>query len=225
MKILGIEVQKKKVKNINLKIKIDGSIYISAPLNLPDKFIEDFIISKKNWIDRNIKLIDRYNNAKKNLDTYTDNSLILYLGNLYTLKINLSSENSVNIDKNIVYINTISNDVEVIKNIIYSKLYYPTSKKIFKSRLEYYLNLTGNGSINELRISTMKSKWGSCVPLKRKITLNVELCKKSELEIDSVIIHEIAHLVHHNHSRDFYNYIDKYFKDYKTINKKLNKIL
>lgn len=224
MKILGIEVEKKAVKNINLRIKSDGAIYISVPLNLPDKYIEDFIISKKSWIDKNMHKINRYLDMKKNLDLYTDNSNILFLGKIYRLKIKKADENLVIIKDNTVYIESLSDDSEYIKQLIYSKLYYQNAKKLFTKRLNYYLNLTNNEQINELRINYMKTKWGTCVPKKRKITLNVELMKKNELEIDSVIIHEIAHLIHPNHSRDFYNYIDRFFKNYREINKKLNEI-
>lgn len=224
MKILGIEVEKKAVKNINLRIKSDGAIYISAPLNLPDKYIEDFIISKKSWIDKNMYKINRYLDMKKNLDLYTDNSNILFLGKIYRLKIKKADENLVIIKDNTVYIESLSDDSEYIKQLIYSKLYYQNAKKLFTKRLNYYLNLTNNEQINELRINYMKTKWETCVPKKRKITLNVELMKKNELEIDSVIIHEIAHLIHPNHSRDFYNYIDRFFKNYREINKKLNEI-
>lgn len=224
MKIHGIEVEKKLVKNINLRIKADGTIYISAPINLPNKYIEDFIISKKSWIDKNISKVNRYLNAKENLDLYTNDSNILYIGKIYTLKIKVALENSVIIKDNVVYVESISDDSEYIKKLIYSKLYYQNAKKIFTTRLNYYLNLTNNGNINELRISLMKTKWGTCIPKKRKITLNIELMKKTEIEIDSVIIHEIAHLIHPNHSKDFYNYIDRFFKNYRQINKKLNEI-
>lgn len=42
MKILGYEIERKRVKNINVRIRQDGSVYISAPLNLHEKYIEDF---------------------------------------------------------------------------------------------------------------------------------------------------------------------------------------
>ncbi|WP_288847374.1 SprT family zinc-dependent metalloprotease [uncultured Sneathia sp.] len=225
MKILGYEIERKRVKNINVRIRQDGSVYISAPLNLHEKYIEDFLIKKRDWIEKNVSTFKKFTNAKNNLELYTDTSFILYLGKIYTLRVFQSQKFLININENVVEIHTDKVDKESIKNIVYTKIYYANAKILFKKRMDYYLNLTNNGSIKELRLSVMKTKWGICTPAKRKITLNIELMKKSLTEIDSVIIHEIAHLVHPNHSKDFYLYIDKYFKNYKEINKNLNKIL
>lgn len=221
MKILDYDVERKKIKNINLRIRPDGSVYISAPLHLHESQIENFIISKRAWIEKNKKLMQNYTKIKNELELYCDNSLILYFGKLYTLRIFKSINENININENIIEIYTNSTN---IKEFIYNKLYYTKAKKLFQDRLNFYLTLTKNEAVN-LRITSMKGKWGLCIPSKRKISLNIDLMKKSQLEIDSVVIHEIAHLTHPNHSKDFYNYIDKYFKNYKEINKKLNKIL
>ncbi len=92
------------------------------------------------------------------------------------------------------------------------------------SRLKHYLELMNENNDIKFTIGNMKGKWGMCRPTKREIVLNIELMKKSLIEIDSVIVHEITHLKHPNHSKNFYKHIDKYFPDYKQVNKKLNQI-
>ena len=88
--ILGYEVERKKVKNINLRIRPDLSVYISAPVNLDKYYIEQFIISKKEWIDKNIKKINEYSKNRVEED-YTNRSKIKFLGKLYTLEVKISN--------------------------------------------------------------------------------------------------------------------------------------
>ncbi|VWL85261.1 M48 family metallopeptidase [Oceanivirga miroungae] len=219
--ILGYTVVRKKIKNINLRIDSNLNVYISAPLNLDDYQIEKFIISKKAWIDKNIKRFSDYKDINKNLDTYENDSYIFFYGGKYRLVLKIGEKNIEFNDDDIVITNKII-DKESIKKIIYTDLYYPKARKLFVKRLDYYLELMSEKKDINLKISNIKSKWGLCIPQKREIRLNIDLMKKSIEEIDSVVVHEVAHLKHPNHSKNFYNEIDKYFKNYKEVNKKLN---
>jgi predicted metal-dependent hydrolase len=68
----------------------------------------------------------------------------------------------------------------------------------------------------------MKSRWGSCNPKKSYINLNQELIKKPKKAIEYVVLHEIAHLKHHNHDFGFYNYLSSYMPDWKDVMEKLD---
>ena len=68
----------------------------------------------------------------------------------------------------------------------------------------------------------MKAKWGYCNKVKNIIMLNLELISYSIDEIDYVIIHELSHLVHFNHSKEFWQTVKKYKPNYKN-NKKVLK--
>jgi predicted metal-dependent hydrolase len=67
----------------------------------------------------------------------------------------------------------------------------------------------------------MKTRWGSCNPSKGYINLNSELIKKAKESIEYVIFHELTHLVHLNHSKEFYNYLDTYMPDWRKRKDKL----
>ncbi|MFI3327114.1 MAG: SprT family zinc-dependent metalloprotease [Clostridia bacterium] len=66
-----------------------------------------------------------------------------------------------------------------------------------------------------LKIRTMKSKWGSCIPSKNQITLNTRLIEHNRVFIEYVILHEFCHFIHPNHSKDFYNLVEKLMPDWK----------
>lgn len=78
-----------------------------------------------------------------------------------------------------------------------------------------------NLDYNKLIINIIKGKWGYCNSRKKIIALNTNLIKRSLFEIDYVIVHELAHLVHPNHSKNFYQMVERYFKDYKKAEKML----
>ena len=66
----------------------------------------------------------------------------------------------------------------------------------------------------------MKTRWGVCNK-NNSITLNSDLIKYGYEQIDYVIIHELSHFIHFNHSKDFWNLVNKYCKNYKEIRKSL----
>ena len=216
--ILGYEVERKKVKNINLRIRPDLSVYISAPVNLDKYYIEQFIISKKEWIDKNIKKINEYSKNRVEED-YTDRSKIKFLGKLYTLEVKISNFDKLIFKDNNFILYTLNDDFEYKKKIIYS-FYFNEANKIFKDRLDKWKNIMGE-DFERLIIKKIKGKWGYCNCFKSIIALNIELIKRSLFEIDYVCVHELAHLKHPNHSNNFYRHVEKYMKNYKEAEKLL----
>lgn len=87
------------------------------------------------------------------------------------------------------------------------------------SRVEHWAQVTGL-SFNHLRVKDLKSKWGSCSSL-RNINLNWQLILLSEHLIDYVIVHELMHLREMNHSPRFWNWVGKYFPEYKRAKAQL----
>lgn len=96
------------------------------------------------------------------------------------------------------------------------------SEDFLKERVHYYSKIM-QLEFKELRLKKMKSRWGSCSSA-RVITLNKELTKvKSEL-IDYVVVHELAHLVHMNHSKAFHSLVEVYLPNAKSLRSELKRI-
>ncbi len=216
--ILGYEVERKKVKNINLRIYPDRRIYISAPMNLDSGYIENFIKSKKNWIEEIQKKLDKI--PKVEALQYVTGEKLYYLGEIYELEVVLSNENRVFLHEEKMVLKIREDTFELKKNVI-SRWYFEKAKVLFKDIMEKYLKLL-NEEIDHLSVKKMKSRWGSCNHRKKYINLNVELIKKPLVCIEYVALHEIAHLRHPNHSKDFYYHIERYMPDYRQREKLLN---
>lgn len=93
------------------------------------------------------------------------------------------------------------------------------SEMYLAHRVEHWAKVTGL-SFNHLHVKELKSKWGSCSTL-RNINLNWQLVLLSEGLIDYVIVHELMHLHEMNHSPRFWNWVGKYFPDYKRAKAQL----
>ena len=68
----------------------------------------------------------------------------------------------------------------------------------------------------------MTSRWGSCIPSRCKITINKNLIYSPFECLEYVVLHEVAHLIEANHSKNFYAIIEKVMPDWKTRKKLLN---
>ena len=67
----------------------------------------------------------------------------------------------------------------------------------------------------------MKTRWGVCNRRDNSVTLNSELIKYDLTKLDYVIVHELSHFIHFNHSKSFWNLVEKYSPNYKKIRKDL----
>lgn len=91
-----------------------------------------------------------------------------------------------------------------------------------QSRVEHFSKLMGL-SYSELKFRKMKRRWGSCTS-KGVITLNKELLRLEQELVDYVVVHELAHLKHMNHSKMFHNCVTSYLPDARKREKELQNI-
>ena len=94
--------------------------------------------------------------------------------------------------------------------------------KIYQDRLNYWYNVFEEKiPVPNLKIRKMTSRWGVCNIRNHNVTLNYQLSKYDICCLDYVIVHELSHFIHPNHSKDFWNLVSKYCSNYKELRKKL----
>lgn len=202
--IYKVEVIKKNNKNIYLRVKEDLKIYVTAPYLVSDRKIKNFIIDNEEFV---IKMLDSMKKKKEKKNYF------YLLGTKYNIKFDKNNTKT-----------TIEDNTIITKN---EKTLESYKKKkaleVFTDRLEIcYLLFEEEIKYPDLRIYKMRRKWGHCNKITCTITLNLELVEYSYSEIDYVIIHELCHLIHFNHSKGFWALVKKYKPDYKE-NKKILK--
>lgn len=225
-RILGYEIHRKKVKNINLHIKPNLEVYISVPMNLHRDYIENFIRSKEEWIKSVLKKVENVKEKQKDFE-YKNGEIHKFLGKEYNLTVKTGNFNAVSLKNNIrpneIILTVNENIFENIdeKKKIMEKWYFENAKKLFLQFMEKWLEILDE-NVEKVAIKPMKTRWGSCNYVKRYINLNTELIKRTPFEIEYVILHELTHLKYPNHGRSFYNYIEQYMPNYKVAEKMLN---
>jgi Predicted metal-dependent hydrolase len=225
-KILGYEVHRKKVKNINLRIKPNMEIYISVPMNLHRDYIENFIRSKEEWIKSVLKKVEDVKEKQKGFE-YKNGEIYKFLGKEYNLIVRTGNFNGVSLKndaKSNVMILTVNENIfenTDEKKKVMEKWYFENAKKLFLKFVEKWLEILDE-HVEKVAIKPMKTRWGSCNYVKKYINLNIELIKRTSFEIEYVILHELTHLKYPNHGKGFYNYIERYMPNYKVAEKMLN---
>lgn len=100
--------------------------------------------------------------------------------------------------------------------------YQKETKRIFEEHLLFwYQQFEEKIPEPKLKIRNMKTRWGVCNIRDNSITLNSRLMEYDESKLDYVIIHELSHFCHFNHSANFWNLVSKYCSNYKQIRKQL----
>ncbi len=192
-------IEYKKIKNIYFRVKDDLKIYISSPKMASKKYLESLLL------DNSSAIIKMYNRqiSKDIKDVY-------YLGNKLILK---EYSGSPYISNDYIYAKDINNAKEYIYSLAFD---------VFKERVERIKNSFNNLPEFKLKVRKMTSKWGVCNTKSMSVTLNTELITKDVHLIDYVIVHELSHFSHMDHSSAFWKEVSKHYPYYKEARKELN---
>ncbi len=93
------------------------------------------------------------------------------------------------------------------------KLLRAKAKEVIPKKVEYYSAIMGVKP-TAVKINSAKKRYGSCSG-ENSLNFSLYLMNKDERFVDYVVVHELAHIRHHNHSKDFYRFIEGFMPDYK----------
>lgn len=223
-KIIKCVLIRKNVKNINLRIKQTGEIIVTASDRVEEQYIINFLERKMPWIIKHAKKFKERRELVKKEEEKIDKESIWYIGKIYKVKAVRSDKEYIKRGKDTIYIFLKDNDNENRVNRVLDKWYREECIEVFKSIYAVIFKKFGSYVIPhvDIKVRKMKSRWGSCNPVKKIITLNSELMKTPIECIEFVIAHELAHLVEANHSKAFYEVLTNIMPDWKQRKDKLD---
>ena len=231
---LVIEIKDKKIPIIlrnfknakTIKMYFNGTtLNITKPKYVSNKLISKMINeNKENIYNQYIKIMSTENNIIKH---WTTGEKILYKGEQYKIIREEIKENTIELkinEKEKVFIIKISQNVkdeELIKyNIdkMIKNLFKNNTECIIQERLPYWSKVT-KLPYKSFNVRDAKTKYGSCKPDTKQLYFSSRLIMLPEDKIDAIIVHELCHIVHRNHSQAFYDLVKEYIPNYKEIDK------
>ena len=198
-------------KTLAIKI-LDGQIIVNSPQNLHIDIIENFLLQKSKWIKSKLNLFQqRQLHTQRHAIDYTINSSIIYMGGIIKLKsIYDNSQTKVSnlyFDGINLYVNP---NFDIKKQVI---KWYKSQALILVTQLMHVWQQKIQVKARNIKLSNGKQKLGYCTNL-GDIAISWYLILQPMYIIEYVIIHELVHLVHFNHSPLFWNMVKYHCKNY-----------
>ncbi|MCU0460540.1 MAG: M48 family metallopeptidase [Bacteroidales bacterium] len=212
-------------RSISLIVSPDKGVTVRAPYTTSLRSIEKFVKEKEGWIRKHLEKhsgLTRLNHGKK----YTDGELHLFLGKELCLRIIESAKFFVRNDDSIIEVGLDETCNTMKIRYFLERWYRQKAQEYLASRFEMIINsnLQYRFLPSGFSVKPIKSRWGSCSS-KGTVTISSELIKLDPVFADYVIIHELCHLKHHNHGREFYRLLEEIVPDYKVVRKKLKQYI
>ena len=207
------KIIRSKRKTLSLMINENAELVVRAPKRLSIEKIQDFINEKENWINRKKRLIE--NQIK---DVTSNHNKLLYLGNLFPINVEQNASKELFFTGEEFIANSIEPDS---LSLSIKKWYKNKFKEIALPRVAYFAN-KHNLMVNQVRIKNQKTMWGSCSS-KNNINLNYLLLMAPMGVIDYVIVHELVHTIHRNHSTDFWDSVESIMPEFQEHKRWLKK--
>lgn len=215
-KIIDFVVKRKKVKNVNLNIKPDMTIEVTANDRVPLDFICDFVKTKGAWILKNVKTFKDVQPYRQSEREYVSGETFKYLGKQYRLRVIQEDEEKVKYFRGFIYLYVKDTENVNRKAKLIDEWYREKAQKTFHESLAKMFPLVQKYGVEKPNIDlrSMKARWGSALTEKNTILLNTDLIKAPKYCIDYVVLHELIHFKYNDHSDNFYKMLYSLMPDW-----------
>lgn len=209
-------------KRVTLKVKVDGSIIVTLPQSLPYKKAEPILHQNIAWVKVQLEKVKE--SQKKKLLSFDSRfqvrtKVLRILPHDQTTMVAKGREDKIDL--------LVPKTWEIASSVVQEQL-QEAIIEILRQEAKYYLPnrtrtlaMQKGIAINTIRIKNVKTRWGSCSS-KSNINLSLYLMLLPDSLIDYVILHELAHIKHQNHSAAFWSHLENLLPGAKQLDKKLN---
>ncbi len=207
-------VRHPKRRRLSLQITSERELKVLAPLGVSVRKITQFVSKQEDWILQTLEKIPVLDKPQ-----FQNGETFLYLGDRYPLVLQRGAQTELTLNKGCLYLHCDEIAFHSIdkKADMLEKWYRLRAKDIIVDRVEIYAEQMGLRP-NQIRIKGHRSRWGSCSN-KGNLNFNWRLILTPIEVLDYVVVHELAHLVHMNHSASFWQLVAVHCPEYKAHKK------
>jgi len=196
-------------RSIQLKIQ-SGQLWVSAPTGCDLKFIQQLLLQKKDWIDKHLEQQQQQPSVG-----WLEQQQIPLFDDRLQLKIVQDSVNQFSLDGDCLWLqlssrNKAHSQQKWLEKLV-TEFYMQQAQLWFEQEVQQQQQIMALQS-RAVRVCNFKAKWGSCDSA-AVLSFNWRLMMAPQWVARYVVVHELAHLVHMNHSKSFWNLVGKYNSD------------
>ena len=220
---IEIEITQKAIRSMRISIRPpQAQVKVSAPFQISLAKIEQFILSRIDWIKENQEKIkkSKYRTPQKIID----GEIHELFGKKFTLKITKEDlPSKCFIDKNEIKIQSkkylnFEKRQKLLDGFYREKLKEAIPGQI--AQMEKVMNV----KVAEFGIKKMKTRWGTCNPAAKRIWINLELAKYPDSCLLYLITHEMTHFFEKHHNKRFFSLMDQFLPEWKKAKENLNSL-
>lgn len=210
------------VQSVAIHVEPDGRVVVDAPGAAPLAEVLAAVKKRSRWISLHVSAA-RERSAHLLAREYVSGESLHYLGRRYRLKVVIDSSARAHARMRGAFIAvTVPQDDRALVKATLDAWYREHAREMLAGRLGIVAApLRWVRQVPPMRLQRMTVQWGSCSPAGR-ITLNPLLVKAPRECIDYVLLHELCHLLHHNHSPRFYRALDRHMPNWRAVKERLD---
>lgn len=216
---ISIELTRKNVKNLNLRILADGSVHASAPRRMPLEDIMRYLRSREGWIRSHKEKLESVG-LRHDAEYITGEPFYLF-GKRYTLCVREDAHFSLELAGDTAIL-CVPKDQSQARR---AKLVESWYRQRLREHISFYLpkweEITGLYAAS-WQIKKMKTRWGTCNTNSHKLWFNLWLAKVPNECVGYVILHELSHLRVANHGPRFKSLLDRHMPNWRVVKQRLD---
>ena len=200
-------------KTATVKIE-QGVVQVVVPKTLSQQEIDDLIANKSNWIRQ--KLILQQSVPVSTPKQFVSGESFTYLGRNYRLKVLTGDLQPVKLKQGYLQVTVPveqKSDQALIRKLLQDWYLDRASEKLEQKTVKYAQQIGVQPS--KIRVREYKSRWGSC-SVRGEVSYNWRIIISPNPVVDYVVVHELCHLIHHNHSKQYWNQVRSIVPDYQS---------
>ena len=212
-----------KRRHLYISVNPDRSVLVKAPRRESLANVMVFVKRRASWIHLQRCRLEQNITVPLAIN-YTSGETALILGKQYTLRLIQGDEESVRRNESCLTVHTADPQDQSQVGVLVEQWYIDHAADVYVARLEHCFTSSALTGVEypELRVSTMRRSWGTC-SVNGWIHINSELVKTPMECIDYVIMHELCHFRHCNHSKVFYRLLSRMMPDWRQRKERLDR--
>ena len=219
-----VELERKKMKTCRLKVYPEQTVRLSIPVRVSTKWAEAFLREKSGWIEAKLEFFQKTAGVAAEREI-GDGASIKLLGEDMAVAVSKCEKDHVDQEENRIHIFVRDTGNQEKVKAVYETWLRGRAKAILEDRVDQWYPVVEQYGIERPRVKVrkMRTLWGSCSVHRKVVTFNLSLIQARVPYVDYVVLHELAHFIHPNHSKGFYDFLSDHMPDWKERKSGLNR--